>query len=419
MNEHKHEIQKRRVILIDAALHTNEDAIKESIELIKACDLEYVDLWVQRIKSITSATYIGKGKAQEFHDALTEQKIDLVIFQQSLSPVQAANLEEIFELPVIDRSELIVEIFEQRAHTQEAKLQVQSAKLRKQRSRLIGRDTSLGRQSGGRNKGKGEKQLEIDRRVIKQRMEECDRQLEELKKHRTLQHGQRKKRSFFQVALIGYTNAGKSTLLNAMLDHNDRKEETHVFAKDQLFATLDTTLRRIALPYAPDIIVADTVGFVSDLPHELVHAFHATLEEVRQADLLIHVVDVANPDHLTQMKITQTTLHELHADHIPILTVYNQCDLAQLPFPELHEDKIYMSALKQIGIDLLLEQIATTLYGPYVEQSMLVPYAQSSVIPMILRDLWVKIQENQENGTYFEGKIREKRIQHYLNYVKF
>lgn len=419
MIKHNEEQKQKRVVLIDAAMSSSEDAIKETVELIKACDWDCVDVWVQRIKSITNATYLGKGKVEEFHEQLQKEKIEQVIFQQTLSPMQAANLEDLLEVPVIDRSELIVEIFEQRAHTQEAKLQVQSAKLRKQRSRLIGRDTSLGRQGGGKNKGQGEKQLELDRRIIKQRMEDCDRQLEELKKHRAIQHTQRKKRSFFQVALIGYTNAGKSTLLNALLDHNDRHEDSHVLAKDQLFATLDTALRRISLPNAPDVILADTVGFVSDLPHELVHAFHATLEEVRQSDLLIHVVNIANEEHRTQMETTQNTLRELHADHIPMITVYNQCDLTKIPYPELHEATIYMSAKLQIGIDVLLETVATHLFGPYEDIALLVPYEESSVIPAILRDLLVEKQENRENGTYFKGKIRKKLKAAYLNYVKF
>lgn len=410
--------QKKNVILINAPQENNEEAIAETKELIYACGMELVDVWTQNIKAITTATYLGSGKAQEFASALLDQPVDEVIFQQTLSPLQAANLQMLFQLPVIDRSELIVEIFEQRAHTQEAKLQVRSAKLKKQRSRLIGTATSLGRQSGGRNKGKGEKQLELDRRILKQRIAECDKQLKELEKHRRLQHIQRKKRSFFHVALIGYTNAGKSTLLNALLHHDDRATHSQVYVKDQLFATLDTALRRIKLPYAPDIICVDTVGFVSDLPHELIHAFHATLEEVQEADLLLHVVDASSEQRLQQQEITEQTLQTLHADAIPRILVYNKCDQTPYPFPSNKDGQVFLSASQHIGIENLLEAIADTLYGSFVNVSLEIPY-ESPKFATILKEMKIEEQENKEESAYFKGFIRKNRQTDYVNYVKF
>lgn len=409
--------QKKRVVLIDASETEHPEAIAETIELIKACGLEFVDVWAQRIKSITSATYLGSGKVMEFATQLQALEIEEVIFQQSLSPLQAANLQSLFGIPVYDRSELIVEIFEQRAHTQEAKLQVRAAKLKKQRARLIGTSTSLGRQSGGKNKGKGEKQLELDRRILKQRISECEKQLKELEKHRSLQHAQRKKRSLYHVAIIGYTNAGKSTLLNALLEEQEDAGR-QVLVKDQLFATLDTSLRRIDLPFAPAMICVDTVGFVSDLPHELIHAFHATLEEVQEADLLLHVVDASAQERFQQMEVTKQTLNLLHADHIPILLVYNKCDQTNEPFPDCHDDTIYISAREHLGLDLLRSQIAEILYGPLVKISLELPYTCPQYVT-ISSDMDIKQQENKEETTVFTGFIRKNRLTNYVNYVKF
>lgn len=410
--------QNKRVVLINAALTEDEEAIAETVELIHACEMELIAIWTQHIKAITTATYLGSGKTKEFAQELSTMEVDEVIVQQTLTPLQAANLETIFDLPVIDRSELIVEIFEQRAHTQEAKLQVRSAKLKKQRSRLIGTSASLGRQSGGRNKGKGEKQLELDRRMLKQQIAECEKQLKELSKHRTLQHKQRTKQAFYHVALIGYTNAGKSTLLNAMLKQEERPTHAQVFVKDQLFATLDTSLRRIQLPHAPMMICADTVGFVSDLPHELIHAFHATLDEIRNADLLLHVVDASSSLHYQQMEITEQTLKELNADHIPRIVVYNKCDLAAIPFPEVHHRALTLSARLEIGIKELLEEIASELYGSFVKISIEIPYTHPD-FTRILYEMIIESQENRSETAYFTGYIRKNMLTKYVNYVKF
>lgn len=411
--------KKRQAILIDADTEISEEAVQETAELISACDMELTDIWYQRIKEIKHLSYIGSGKAEEFTHTLQQLHIDIVIFRQPLTSLQSGYLSETWGIPVIDRSELIIEIFEQRAHTQEAKLQVRKAKTAKQMSRLIGKTKSLGRQSGGRNKGSGEKQLELNRRLLKQRIKDCDRKLSDLKKQHGLQYDRRKKQQIPVVALIGYTNAGKSTVLNALLAQEKIPKQKHVYARDQLFATLDTAMRKISLPYAPDIIVVDTVGFVSDLPHELIDAFHATLSEVQHADLLLHIIDHHSPLRHRQQKATLMTLETLRAEAIPIIDVFNKCDLSDIDYPKVQNNAVYISAFDTAGIKLLNEQIAETLFGCKEAVSFQIPYDKSHIIAAVRSLLELKAYENHTSYVILSGLMRKKLISYYANYVKF
>lgn len=411
--------KKRQVILIDAASATNEEDILETIELIHACDMEIIDVWHQQIKEIKHLSYIGSGKVDEFAQKLRYSNADCVIFQQPLSSLQAGYLGEAWNIAVIDRSELIIEIFEQRAHTQEAKLQVRKAKMEKQQSRLIGKNKSLGRQGGGRNKGSGEKQLELNRRLLKQQIKECDRQLQTLKKQNSLHYERRIKQQIPVAALIGYTNAGKSTILNALLKQSKAAVHKQVYAQDQLFATLDTSMRRISLPYAPDILLVDTVGFVSNLPHELIDAFHATLDEIRHADLLLHIIDHHSSLRYVQTEATLSTLKMLHAESIPCIDVYNKCDLSGIAYPKARNNAIYINANDPKSIALLSDQLAEALYGQKEAVTFRIPYEKSNIITAIHPLIQLKMQENHTSHIILHGFMRKKLILDYVNYVKF
>lgn len=405
--------------MINAASAANEEDILETTELIQACDMEICDVWHQQLKEVKHLSYIGSGKVNEFAHKLKHFNVDCVIFQQALSSLQAGYLSEAWNIPVIDRSELIIDIFEQRAHTQEAKLQVRKAKMEKQQSRLIGKNKSLGRQGGGRNKGSGEKQLELNRRLLKQRIKECDRQIQNLKKQNSLHYEWRNKQQIPVVALIGYTNAGKSTILNALLKQSQAAAHKQVYAQDQLFATLDTSIRRISLPYAPDILMVDTVGFVSNLPHELIEAFHATLDEIRHADLLLHVIDHHSPLRHAQTEAALSTLKTLNTDFIPRMDVYNKCDLSNVTYPKINNNAIYMSANDPNSILLLSDQLAETLYGQKEAVTFRIPYENNNVLTAIRPFIQLKTQENHTSYTVFHGFMRKKLILSYMNYVKF
>ena len=393
--------------------------MEETRELIYACDMDIVHEVTQKLHEVTFATYIGKGKAQEIKNYLLEHAVDCIIVHQLLSPLQLANLETLWDCPIMDRSELIVEIFARRAKSKEAKLQVESARLKKLLPRLIGSHTSLGRQSGGRNKGSGEKQLEIDRRRIKAKISELDRALKDLKGKRDVQRKERTRNDCFQVALVGYTNAGKSTLMNALLSYSQHTVGQPVMEKDMLFATLDTSVRKIRLRNHQEFLLTDTVGFVSSLPHELVDAFHATLEEVCYADLLLQVIDCSSTNTQLQMDVTSQTLHTIHADHIPMLKVYNKADDSPFPYPHIASDGIYISAKAQIGVQELVEMIEQQLFGECYEQTFVIPYEEAHVLHALLRDITLLKLENTDTGSVITGKISKKLRKKYVNYVKF
>lgn len=407
-----------KVILVYASEMIDDEEIEETKELIEACELQLITIFTQRLKEITFATYLGKGKTQEIATYLEEQEIDRVIVQQDLSPLQLSNLESIWGVPVIDRSELIVDIFAKRAKSKEAKLQVESARLKKLLPRLIGANTSLGRQGGGKNRGTGEKQLEVDRRRIKANIREVERELKEVKTKRSTQRNMRNKHQIFQVALVGYTNAGKSTLMNALLETSLHTNGQQVLEQDMLFATLDTSVRKIRTSSRQEFLLFDTVGFVSHLPHVLVKAFHSTLEEIMYADLLIQVIDCSSTNASLQMEVTKQTLHELHADHIPMLHVFNKSDKTTNAYPNVTNDGIYISAKDKHSITTLLTCIEQHLYGDYIPVTLEIPYIDSGKIPAIMKEMIVEKHENMDNVVQIIGKMAKSTRLRYIEYVK-
>jgi len=303
------------------------------------------------------ATYLGKGKAEELHDRVVQEAIDIAIINHDLSPTQERNLEKIAGCRVLDRTGLILDIFAQRARSHEGKLQVELAQLEHLSTRLVRGWTHLERQRGGIGlRGPGETQLEVDRRLIRDRMKHLRQRLEKVRAQRGSRRKARHKIPIPTASLVGYTNAGKSTLFN-------RLTGAGVYAADQLFATLDPTMRRLRLPGNTEVILADTVGFIRHLPHQLVEAFKSTLEEVAEADLLLHVVDSASPDRLEQIEQVQRVLEEIGAASIPQITVLNKIDLTGEP-PRSERDsqgnivRVQVSARDDSGMDLLIAAIA-------------------------------------------------------------
>lgn len=299
--------------------------LEEAVGLAVALDLNVVETMIAPLRLVIPATLFGKGKIEEFAAICEVEKIDVAVFDDQLTPVQQRNLEKALNVKVVDRTGLILEIFARRARTREGKLQVELARLDYERSRLVRTWTHLERQRGGTGNtgGPGETQIELDRRLIRDNILKLKRELDEVRRTRTLHRSQRKKVPYPTVALVGYTNAGKSTLFN-------RLTHATVVAQDMLFATLDPTLRNVKLPDGRPAILSDTVGFISDLPHELVEAFRATLEEVQEADVVLHVRDVANPDTDAQARDVQAVLTELKVtpeDGKTIIEVWNKIDL--------------------------------------------------------------------------------------------
>ncbi len=304
-----------------------------------------------------AALFVGSGKASEIKDAVTDLELDIVIFNHALSPAQQRNLERHLETRVVDRTSLILDIFAQRAHSHEGKVQVELAQLQHLATRLIRGWTHLERQKGGIGlRGPGETQLETDRRLIGERVKALRARLEKLRRQHETQRRARGRNNTFSVSIVGYTNAGKSTLFNALT-------KAGVYAADQLFATLDTTSRRVYLPEVGNVIMSDTVGFIRELPHQLVAAFRATLEETIHADLLLHVVDAASPVRMSQIEQVNLVLKELGADHIPQILVWNKIDAAGL-LPSVERDeydkigRVFVSAQTGEGLDLLRHAVA-------------------------------------------------------------
>jgi GTP-binding protein HflX len=343
---------KALVVAIDFGQADFSESVEEAKLLTQTAGADVVGTLIAKRSAPDPALFVGSGKAQEIGLAARSSNCEMVVFDHSLSPAQQRNLEKELQIRVIDRTSLILDIFAQRAQSHEGKIQVELAQLQHLSTRLIRGWTHLERQKGGIGlRGPGETQLETDRRLIGERVKMLRKKLEKLQAQRQSQRRARERRGAFCVSLIGYTNAGKSTLFNALTKAGG-------YAADQLFATLDTTTRRIWVPGAGQVVISDTVGFIRDLPHALIEAFKATLEETVRADLLLHVIDAANPAKLAQIDAVNQVLAEIRADDIPQLQVFNKSDLAAVA-PGLLRDvdgnieRIFLSALTGEGLDLL------------------------------------------------------------------
>jgi GTP-binding protein HflX len=382
-----------------------ERSLDELALLTDTAGSDPVDQELVRRHAIEPATYIGSGKAEELATLTRALDIDVVIFDNQLTPAQQRNLQKLFGCDVVDREGLILDIFAQHAHTKVGALQVELAMNRYNLPRLRGKGTSLSQQGAGvLARGPGETKLETDRRRILARNSKLERELEDAVRHRQTQRKSRRRSEIPQVAIVGYTNAGKSTLLNALTD-------AEVLVEDRLFATLDPTVRRLDLPNQRPFLLADTVGFVRRLPHHLVEAFRSTLAEVAEADLLLHVVDGSDPDPAGQIAAVREVLMEIGAAELPELIVFNKSDLmgeqARARLANLYPDAMFISALEGQGLDRLAERVGELLERTMVTLTLEIPYARGDVVAAAHRFGEVIEEKHDDNGMILEVRVPE------------
>lgn len=416
---------RTKVLLVgvDAGEEADFDrSMAELKSLAQACEKQVTGIITQRMESVNRAFYVGTGKVQEVRDYAKECEAEEIIFDNALSPSQMRNLTEELDMPILDRTQLILDIFAIRARTGEARLQVEMARLQYMLPRLVGMHEELSRQGGTggsmSNRGAGEKKLELDRRKIEHRISELKKELETVERSRETQRKKRNASRIPQVALVGYTNAGKSTIMNRMLEEFGRTPGKQVLEKDMLFATLETSVRSIEMEDGRPFFLVDTVGFIHKLPHGLVKAFRSTLEEVRYADLLVHVVDYSDENYRQQMEITKETLKELEIGDIPQIIVYNKSDRCQMEgLPRVRKDDIHMAAGPGIGIRELAELIRDKLYEHYRDCEFMLPYDQGRAASWLMEQAVVLEQEYQESGIYLKVRCHEQDAARYGRFL--
>ncbi|MGN1401972.1 MAG: GTPase HflX [Bacillus sp. (in: firmicutes)] len=422
--------QNEKAILVGVQLKAADEtdfeyAMGELEELAAACEVEVVGTLTQKLERFNPSHYIGTGKIEELQSLKELLGAETIIFDDELSPSQIRNLEKDLDSKVIDRTMLILDIFARRAKTKEAQLQVEVARLQYMLPRLVGLRASLSRQGGGgstgaggfTNRGAGETKLELDRRKIEEQIAAYNKELKSLVSTREVQRRQRKKKGLPVVSLVGYTNAGKSTIMNRMLETYGNKEGKQVFEKDMLFATLDTSIRKVQLPDHKEFLLTDTVGFVQKLPHHLVKAFRSTLEEAAEADLLIHVVDFSNPHYMQLLETTNETLQEIGVKEVPTIFAYNKADLAGVDYPRVENDRVFISAKEKIGIEELTEVIKEHIFKDYVTCKMLVPFSEGQVISHLNEHANVLLTEYEQEGTFIKVECSQADYERYKQYI--
>lgn len=437
MYENIKEEKKVRAILVGLDQGGNdldfERSMDELKELTKAIDIEVACTVTQSLPNPDRSTYIGSGKVEEIRNSLDVFEADIIIFNDTLSPMQIRNLEKALDTEVIDRTGLILQIFAKRAKTKEARQQVEYAQLQYMLPRLAHMRTSLSRQGGGSgrlsNKGSGEKQLELDRRRIEHRMAELRRDLSAIEKERDTQRGRRLRSGLPRISLVGYTNAGKSTIMNNLLRlyGGEGFDEKQVLEKDMLFATLDTSVRKISAPGHRPFLLSDTVGFISELPHALVKAFRSTLEEAKYADLLLQVIDFSDPEYRYHMDVTKETLAEIGAGDIPVIYVFNKSDVVQdeqeqsgqlvMPVPRSMDDRIYISAREDESLNTLIELIEKKLSENENDCEMLIPYSEGGILSLLTGKGVVKSSEYLEEGIKIVATLGSDDYNRYNAYI--
>lgn len=418
---------RERALIVGVDLMTDKIDINNSMdeleELVNAAGGIAVLRVVQKRDAIEPAYYIGQGKVQEIKNYCEELNIDLVVFNDELSGAQIRNLEDIIHRKIIDRTNLILDIFASRASSKEGKLQVKLAQLKYRLPRLVGFRDYLSREGGGiGTRGPGEQKLETDRRHILREINNIEKALEEAEKARNIKRNRREKSNLPIVALVGYTNAGKSTLLNRLIEINGKeKKNKKVFVYDMLFATLDTSLRRGRLPNGQPFLITDTVGFVSKLPTHLIEAFKGTLEEVKYADLILHIVDASNSDLDIQIKTTYNILKELDVLDKPIITVFNKIDetnIEDLVYDSRYVDKkIFISSKRGTNLGDLLEMIEENLPQKYQKVDLMIPYDRQNLVNYFLDNYEVDYIEYLIEGTRLNLSINQVDFERYSDYI--
>lgn len=416
------QVMSERAILIgmewgrNDSLWTVDDSLEELKQLADTAGATVIKKFIQKRPKPDPAFFIGRGKVQELALYAQQENIDLCIFDDELSPAQQRNIESVMGIRILDRTALILDIFAQRARTNEGKLQVELAQLQYTLPRIMGKGLMLSRLGGGiGTRGPGETKLEVDRRRIRDRIAFIKDQIEKVKAVRSLHRSKRKKNNVFEVSLVGYTNAGKSTLLNTLTNSD-------IYAKDQLFATLDPTTRQLTLPNKQEIIITDTVGFIQRLPHQLIAAFRSTLEVVTEADLLVHVIDVSHELYKEQAAAVHEVLKEIGAESKPVITVYNKID--KLP-PDsklddrlaLEEDTVCISAAKKLNLETLQQMIESHLKSKAVEVTLCIPYAETAKAAQLHETANVLEQEYTENGAVMKVILPVEDLEAYNEYI--
>ena len=410
MIENKEE--KERVILVGVCVSDGDDtevSLKELAELVKTAGAETVEVMIQNREAVHPGTYVGKGKIEEIGMMLALHDADGIVCDDELSPAQMKNLEDALQCKVMDRTMVILDIFAQHARTGEGKLQVELAQLKYRATRLISSYSAMSRIGGGAagasggigTRGPGEKKLEVDRRLIKARIAQLNRELEQVKKNREVARSMRERNRTPVIAIVGYTNAGKSTLLNTLTDAG-------VLEENKLFATLDTTTRILKLESGEQVLLTDTVGFIRKLPHHLIDAFRSTLEEAKYADMILHVVDASNPDMDGQMHIVYETLRNLGVKDKPVITAFNKQDLVTEPEAcrDLKADRVVKISAKQgNGLPELLEIFAELLRESKVYAETVISYAEGNKLALIRKYGELLSEEYVAEGTAIKAYI--------------
>ena len=413
---------EERVIL--AAVSTSETdmaerSLDELKELADTAGAKTVGRVIQNRESVHPGTYLGKGKLQELREMLYETGATGVICDDELSPAQLKNLEDILDTKVMDRTMVILDIFAARANTREGKIQVELAQLKYRAIRLVGMRSSLSRLGGGiGTRGPGEKKLETDRRLIHQRIGQLKKELEDVKRHREVTRQQRGKDHALTAAIVGYTNAGKSTIMNQLVSRFGVSEEKQVFEKNMLFATLDTSVRQLTLPDQKRFLLSDTVGFVSKLPTHLIEAFKSTLAEAASADLLIQVIDYSDPNYEAMMRTTEKTLKQIGIENIPMLYVFNKADQTEFEYPVMEGDnRIIISAKDDESIQLLVQALRRHLFKDYVQTELLIPFADGRTASYINENCNILETEYLNNGTRLKVEMSPQDFARFERYV--
>lgn len=386
--------------------------MQELANLAEACDMEVKDTVIQKLERPVSASYVGRGKAEEIKTQGKIHDAKILIVNDELTPMQIRNLGDLTDMKIIDRTALILEIFASRARSKEAKLQVQIAQLRISLPRLHTDNdkVKLDQQTGGgggsfNSRGGGETKLEKDRRVIGKRISILKKELKDIEEKQSVTRKQRDASGLRSVALVGYTNAGKSTTMNGLLRACGKDDDKQVFEKDMLFATLDTSVRRLHFKDNKDFLISDTVGFVSHLPHQLVQAFKSTLSEAAKADLLVQVIDVSDPNYRDMIKTTEETLKEIGVENIPMIYAFNKADLTEAPYPEILGNQITYSAKDPASIEKIVELIKENIFKDDRIVTFKIPFSEGRYLDELNVRGTVLETTYEEDGTVVSANV--------------